>query len=300
MEWLNYHHLLYFWVVAREGGQKPASKLLRLSPSTLSGQIRALEQSLGEPLFTRSGRRLALTDVGRVVYRYADEIFTLGRELVDTVKSKAPGRAARLQVGVTEVLAKLVVRRLLEPALHLPEPVQIVCHEDAHERLLARLAAHELDIVLADAPIPAGSSVRAYNHLLGECGVTFFGAAKHLGLRRGFPRSLDGAPMLLPTEGAPLRRALDQWFSTSGIRPNVVAEFEDSALLKVFGADGLGVFAAPSAVETAVKAQYGVRVLGRADAVRERFYAISVERRLKHPAVIAISAAARLEVFGPQ
>jgi LysR family transcriptional activator of nhaA len=299
MEWLNYHHLLYFWVVAREGGQKPASKLLRLSPSTLSGQIRALEDSLGEPLFARSGRRQVLTDVGRVVYRYADEIFTLGRELVDTVKHKAPGRAARLDVGVTEVLAKLVVRRLLEPALHLPEPVRLVCHEDSHERLLARLAAHELDIVLADAPVPVGSTVRAYNHLLGECGVTFFGAARHRGLRRGFPRSLDGAPLLLPTEGAPLRRALDQWFSASDIRPNVVAEFEDSALLKVFGADGLGAFAAPSAVEGAVTAQYGVRVLGRASAVRERFYAISGDRRLKHPAVIAISAAARLEVFGP-
>lgn len=300
MEWLNYHHLLYFWVVAREGGQAQAGKLLRLSPSTLSGQIRALEESLGEPLFTRSGRRLVLTDVGRVVYRYADEIFTLGRELVDTVKTKTPGRAARLQVGVTEVLAKLVVRRLLEPALHLPEPVQLVCHEDAHERLLARLAAHELDIVLADAPVPAGSTVRAYNHLLGECGVTFFCTPRHIGLRRGFPRSLHRAPVLLPTEGAPLRRALDQWFSSTGIRPDVIAEFEDSALLKVFGADGLGVFAAPSAVEDAVKEQYGVRALGRVDAVRERFYAISVERRLKHPAVIAISEAARLEVFAPQ
>jgi LysR family transcriptional activator of nhaA len=297
MSWLNYHHLLYFWTVAREGGLAPASKVLLLAPPTLSGQIRALEESLGEQLFSRQGRRLALTDVGQVAYRYADEIFSLGQELADAIKGRAPGRLAPLNVGIVDVVPKLIVRRLLEPALHLADPVRLVCHEDTYERLLTRLANHELDLVLADAPIPAGSTVRAYNHLLGECGVTIFGADGLASLRRGFPGSLDGAPFLLPLEGTLLRRSLDQWFAAVGVRPRVVAEFEDSALLKVFGHDGVGVFAGPSAVEREIRKQYGVQVLGRVAEVRERFYAISAERRLKHPAVIAISDSARLELF---
>lgn len=297
MEWINYHHLLYFWTVAREGGLTPASRVLRLAPPTLSGQIRALEESLGEKLFLRQGRGLVLTDVGHLVLRYADEIFTLGRELSAAVKGRAPGRLPPLKVGIVDVMAKLVVRRLLEPALHLSEPVRLVCHEDTYERLLGRLAAHELDLVLADAPLPPGSAVKVYNHLLGECSVTFFGAEKHASLRRGFPRSLEDAPILLPVESTHLRRSLDHWFSSLGVRPRIVAEFEDSALLKVFGHDGVGVFAGPSAVEREIKEQYGVQVLGRTDDVRERFYAISAERRLKHPAVVAISEAAKHEVF---
>lgn len=297
MEWINYHHLLYFWTVAREGGLAPASKVLRLAPPTLSGQIRALEESFGEQLFTRQGRRLVPTDVGQVVLRYADEIFSLGRELTFAVKGRAPGRLSPLRVGIADVVPKLVVRRLLEPALHVADPVRLVCHEDAYDRLLARLAVHELDLVLADAPLPPGSTVKAYNHLLGECGVTFFAAEALASLRRGFPRSLDGAPILLPIEGTLLRRALDQWFSSAGLRPRLVAEFEDSALLKVFGQDGVGVFAGPSAVEREIVKQYGVRVLGRTAEVRERFYAISVERRLKHPAIVAISDAAKHGLF---
>lgn len=298
MEWLNYHHLLYFWVVAREGGLVPASKILRLARPTLSGQIRALEDSLGEKLFTRSGRRLVLTDVGQMVYRYADEIFTLGREMMDTVKGRGSGRPTRLDVGVADVVPKLVVRRLLEPALHLPGEVRLACHEDTHDRLMARLAVHELDIIIADAPVPAGSTVRAYNHLLGECGVTVFGAPQYAPLKAEFPKSLNGAPMLLPVEGTPLRRSLNQWFASVGITPNVVAEFEDSALLKVFGGDGVGLFISPTAVEREVERQYGTVVLGRVETVRERYYAISAERRIKHPAVVAICEAARLELFG--
>lgn len=298
MQWLNYHHLLYFWVVAREGGLVPAGKVLRLSHSTLSAQIHALEDQLGEKLFEKSGRKLALTELGRVALSYADEIFGLGREMVEVVKGKAPGKVLRLGVGVVDVVPKLVVRRLLEPALTLALPVRIVCREDRYDRLLADLALHELDIVISDAPVPAGSHVRAYNHLLGETSITFFGTSSLVrAVKREFPRSLHGAPMLLPLPGSPLRRALDQWFQRQGVQPRVVAEFEDSALLKVFGGDGLGIFAAPSVVEREVSAQYGVAAIGHTNAVRERFYAISGERRLQNPAVVAISDAARQQLF---
>jgi LysR family transcriptional activator of nhaA len=298
---LNYHHLRYFWVVAREGGLAAAGKVLRLSHPTLSAQIHALEDQLGEKLFTRVGRRLALTELGRTAFRYAEEIFSLGRELVDEVQGRSGGKPLRLEVGVAEVVPKQVVRRLLEPALGLPDPVRLVCHEASQEELLAELSRHALDIVIADAPVPTGSSVRAFNHLLGETGVSFFGTRSLAkACQPGFPGSLEGAPMLLPLEGLTLRRALNQWFDRHRLRPRVVAEFEDSALLKAFGADGLGVFTAPTVVEREVAAQYGVQVLGRTEEVRERFYAISVERRLKHPAVVAISDAARHRLFaGP-
>lgn len=295
---LNYHHLRYFWAAAREGGVTRASQKLNISQPTVSAQIRALERTLGARLFARSGRRLVLTDVGRAVYRYADEIFGLGRELVDTVKG-AGGRAApRLTVGLANVVPKLVAYRLLEPALALDPPVQIVCVEDKPERLLAELALHELDLVLSDSPVGPGLSVRAYNHVLGESGIAIFGtealAAKH-GAR--FPRSLDGAPFLLPTPGTALGRSLEEWFDAQGVRPHVVGQFEDSALLQVFGRAGRGLFAAPMAVEAEVRRQHGVRRIGVVESVRERFYAISVERRLKHPAVVAISGAARRTLF---
>lgn len=296
MEWLNYHHLLYFWVVAREGGLVPAGKVLRLSHPTLSAQVHALEERLGEKLFVKVGRKLELTEMGRVVYRYAGEIFSLGSELLDTVKGRSTGKPQRLAVGIVDVVPKLVVQRLLQPALALAEPVRLVCQEDSHERLLAELALHSLDVVISDEPVTAGGNVRAYNHLLGDTGVTFFAtndlAHAH---RRHFPQSLHGAPMLLPLENLTLRRSLNQWFDRHHVQPRVVAEFEDSALLKVFGAEGRGIFAAPSVVEDEVKVQYRVEVLGRAPEVRERFYAISVERRLKHPAVVALTQGARDE-----
>jgi LysR family transcriptional activator of nhaA len=293
VEWLNYHHLLYFWLVAREGGLGPAARILRLQRPTLSAQIHALEESLGQELFRRVGRGLVLTDVGRAVYRYADEIFALGRELQAAVKGGALGaRDLRLNVGVADVVPKLVVRRLLAPVWTLAQPVRLVCFEDTHERLTAQLAAHELDVLIADAPLPPAAPVRAYNHLLGESAVALFGAARFAALKRGFPRSLDGVPMLLPLEGAPLRRAIDQWLEATGVRPHIVAEFEDSALLKAFGQSGVGVFAAPAAVEKEVARQYGVMRLGRLAGVNERFYAISAERRIQHPAVAAIQRAA--------
>jgi LysR family transcriptional regulator, transcriptional activator of nhaA len=298
MEWVNYHHLLYFWVVAREGGLVPAGKVLRLSHPTLSAQIRALEAKLGEKLFTKVGRKLALTDIGRVVFRYAEDIFTLGREMMDAVQDRSTGRPLRLDVGVANVVPKLIVRRLLQPALGLAQPVRLVCYENTNEKLLADLALHSLDIVISDAPVPSGSSVRAFNHLLGETGISFFGS-KPLAqtYKRGFPQSLNGAPLLLPLESLTLRRSLNQWFEKNSIQPRVVAEFEDSALLQAFGADGAGIFCAPTVVEKEVMHQHGVLLLGRAPQLRERFYAISVERRIKHPAVVAISDAARLELF---
>ncbi len=299
MEWLNYHHLLYFWTVARLGSVSGAAVELRLAQPTISGQIRALEDTLGEKLFHRVGRCLALTEAGRVAFRYADEIFTLGREFMDAIRGRPTSRPLPLAVGVADAVPKLIAYRLLEPVLRLPEPIRLVCREDRTDRLLADLAVHSLDVVISDSPVGPTVKVKAFNHLLGECGITFFGAAKLAAAhRRGFPRSLDGAPMLLPTEGTALRRSLDQWFATLDVRPLVTSEFEDTALLKVFGQEGAGIFPGPTAIENEIRRQFGVSVVGRTDAVQERFYAITVERRLKNPAVAAISAAARERLFG--
>lgn len=298
MTWLNYHHLLYFWTVAREGGLVPAARALRLSHPTLSAQIHALEDELGEQLFTRVGRKLELTEMGQVVFRYADEIFALGRELVETVQGRSTGRPLRFVVGVVDVVPKLFVSRLLEPLRTLAEPVSLVCREGPYERLLAELATHALDLVVSDAPVPAGSHVRAYHHLLGETGVTLFGTpALARRYRDGFPGSLAGAPVLLPLEHLPLRRALDQWLDRLGTTPRVVAECEDSALLKVLGGTGLGLFPASTVLASEVASRYGVEALGLCEGVQERFYAISVERRLKHPAVVALTEAARQRLF---
>ncbi len=301
VSWLNYHHLLYFWTVAREGGLVPAARALHLSHPTLSAQIHALEDELGEQLLTRVGRKLELTEMGQVVYRYADEIFALGRELVHAVEGRSTGRPLRFEVGVVDVVPKLIVSRLLEPLRTLGEPTVLVCREGSYERLLGELATHALDLVVSDAPVPAGSHTRAYHHLLGETGVTLFGT--HALVRRyrdGFPGSLAGAPILLPLEHLPLRRSLEQWFDRLGITPSVVAECEDSALLKVLGGTGLGLFPAPTVLGPEVSARYEVEPLGVVDGVQERFYAISVERRLKHPAVVAITEAARQRLFAAE
>ncbi len=294
MEWLNYHHLLYFWLAAKEGGVTQAAAELRLAQSTVSAQIRQLEHVLDERLFRREGRRLVLTDVGRTVYRYAEEIFGLGRELLDVVRDRPTGRPLRFNVGIADQVPKLIAHRLLRPALALDMPVRMVCHEGKTQALLGELAVHQLDVVITDAPLGSDTNVRAFNHPLGECTVTIFGTAPRAkAVKRGFPTSLAGAPLLLPTVGTVLRRTLDQWFDARDIRPNVVAEFEDSSLLTVFGQGGLGLFPGPTALERDICKQYGVTVAGRLRDVRERFYAISVERRLRHPAVVAVSEAAR-------
>jgi LysR family transcriptional activator of nhaA len=298
VEWLNYHHLLYFWAVAREGSIARASATLRLAQPTLSTQIRTLEQALGEKLFERRGRGLVLTETGRLAYRYADEIFALGRELLDVVKGRSPGRPLRFSVGVSDVVPKLVAHRLLEPAMRVAEGVRIVCHEDHLDALLARLALHELDLVISDAPIGPQLKVRGFSHALGECGVLVFGAPRLAAAhRRGFPGSLDGAPMLLPTEGSVLRRSLDAWLAQRGLRPLVIGEFEDSALLKTFASQAAGLFAGPAAIEREICAQYGVKTLGPLEGVSEQFYALSAERRISHPAVRAITEAARGALF---
>lgn len=294
MDWLNFHHLRYFWAAAREGSVTQASRILHISQPTVSAQIRELEEALGERLFMRQGRSIALTEIGRVVYRYADEIFGLGRELMGAVKGRPLDGPVRLTVGVADAVPKLVAYRLLEPALHSAEAMRIVCYEDRLEKLLAELAVHALDVVIADAPAAPATKVRAFNHLLGESGIAFYGtpdlAKKY---SRGFPASLAGAPILLPTPNATVRRAIDHWLDARDIRPRIVGEFEDSALMKAFGQTGLAVFPAPEAIEAEVRSQYGVERVGRLDGVAERFYAISVERRIKHPGLVAISGAAK-------
>jgi LysR family transcriptional activator of nhaA len=299
MEWLNYHHLLYFWVVAREGSIVKASKELRLAHPTISGQIHRLEEVLGEKLFVRSGRSLSLTESGRVAYRYANEIFSLGREFVDTLRGRTSGRPLRLTVGVADVLPASLVRRFLEPAFALSQSVHVICRADKSvEEFLADLALHRVDVVLADGPPGAGVAVRAFGHLLGECGTTFFASPDMAAsLRKRFPASLDGAPFLMPGAPSMVRRALEQWFDTHDIRPRIVVECDDSALAKDFGETGMGVFATPTVIEAEVRRHYRVRVVGRAPAVQQQFFAISVERRIKHPAVVAISEAARHDIF---
>jgi LysR family transcriptional regulator, transcriptional activator of nhaA len=297
VEMLNHHHLFHFWTVVREGGVTRASEKLHVSQPTISGQLRELEEALGEKLLARSGRTVVLTDIGRTVYRFADEMLSLDRELLEAVKGR-PIRPGRLAVGVAMVVPKLVAYKMLEPALQLPEPIQLDCVHERPERLLAELAIYGLDVVLADAPAPPAVKVRAYSHLLGECAVSAFGterlAAAH---RRGFPRSLDGAPFLLPSDDSALRPSLEEWFQKHRIRPRVVGTFEDSALLDAFGQAGAGLFVMPAAIEAELRRQYRVRVVGRLDSVRQRFYAITVERKLRNPAVIAISERARA-LFG--
>ncbi|NLX98397.1 MAG: transcriptional activator NhaR [Rhodopirellula sp.] len=298
MEWLNYHHLHYFWVVAREGSILRACEKLLVSQPTVSTQIRKLEKSLGEKLFARVGRNLVLNDAGRTVYRYADEIFSLGQEIPDAIRGKSSLHELKLVVGVADVLSKLIAYRLLEPALRLSEPVYFTCRDGKAEELLADLAVHRLDLVLSDTPVTPTIRVRAFNHLLGECGISIFGtAALARRYRRNFPQSLNGAPMLLPTENTSLRQVMDQWFQSQGIRPAAAAEFEDSALLKVFGEAGLGLFPAPTVIEREVQQQYRVRTAGRIESAKTHFYAISTERKLRHPAVKAISEAARGSLF---
>jgi LysR family transcriptional activator of nhaA len=298
MEWVNYHHLLYFWMVAREGGLAPAGKVLRLSQSALSGQINSLQQALGQPLFERRGRKLELTETGRLVFRYAEEIFGLGREMLDAVRGRPTGRPARLVVGISDVVPKLLVRQLLAPAFRQEQKLALVCMEDRYDRLLAELAGHTIDVVIADAPVPPDARVRAFNHLLGTSSVTLVAPPSLApALRRAFPGSLDGAPLLVPLVGATLRRQLDSYFEDRGVRPEIVAEAEDSALLKAFAADGMGALFVPTVIVDVVTKRYGLQAVAEVPEIVERYYAISGERRLVHPAVVAIRAAARADVF---
>jgi LysR family transcriptional regulator, transcriptional activator of nhaA len=296
MEWLNYHHLLYFWTVARTGSISAASKELRLASPTISNQIRKLEDNLGEELLRRSGRKLVLTDKGRIAMRYADEIFSLGQEFTSTMKERPTGRPLRFCVGIADVLPKVIAFRLIEPALRSHTPVHLICREDRPDHLLADLAVHEVDVILSDAPASPAANIRAFNHLLGECGVSFFAPKKLAFLKNGFPRSLDGAPFLIPLDNTALRRDLDEWFHSQNLRPMVVGEFADLALLEVFAEEGFGVFAVPTVMEEQMR-HYGFHKIGATTKINVRFYAISVERQVRHPAVVAVCEAARNSLF---
>jgi len=298
MEWLNYHHLLYFWSVAKHGSISKACEELRLAQPTVSAQLRALEGALGEKLFVRSGRQLALTEMGRIVLRYAEDIFSLGQDLLNTVKGRGSGKPIRLAVGIADAVPKLLASQLLKSAFNVPHATRILCWEDKLDRLLADLAIHGLDLVIADTPAPPNIKVQAYNHVMGESGVTLFATARMATrYRRNFPRSLESAPMLLPTSNAMLRRLLDDWFVRKCIHPNIVGEFEDSATLKAFGQEGHGLFPGSSVMEKEICRQYQVGIVGRMDTIKQRFYAITVERRLKHPAVLAIFEGARQDIL---
>ncbi len=295
---MNYKHLHYFWNVAKMGGVTRASERLHLTPQTISGQLSLLEETLGEKLFNRTGRGFELTETGRLVLSYADEIFTLGQELEEALLHSPTGRPLQFRVGVTDAVPKSVAYQLLEPAMAVADPPRIVCREGKVTDLLAELAVHRLDIVIADGPIPNTVDVRGFNHLLGESGITFFAtvglAQRYSG---AFPGCLDGAPLLLPGEDVAIRPKLTHWLRERQIHPRIIGEFDDGALMKAFGQAGVGVFPAPTAIAEQVMRQYDVVAIGATNEVVEQFYAISVERKLTHPAVVAISRAARQELF---
>ena len=295
---INYKHLHYFWVVAKEGSIVRAGERLHLTPQTISGQLSLLEENLGEALFNRIGRNLELTETGRLTLGYADEIFSLGSELEDVVRNLPGGRPLVFKVGVADVVPKSIAYRLLAPSLTLEDPVRIVCRENNIDSLLAELALHKIDLVISDGPIPSDVNVRGYNHQLGECGISFF-AIPELAktLSDNFPHSLKGAPLLLPSEHTVVQARLLKWFDTLHIHPHIVGEFDDSALMKAFGQAGTGVFIAPTPIAAEVEKQYNVVVIGATDEVREQFYAISVERKISHPAVAAITETAREWLF---
>ncbi len=299
MNFLNYHHLYYFWVVARKGSIKEACEELHVTQPTVSSQLRELEEALGQKLFFRRPRHLLLTEVGQLAFRYAEEIFSLGQEMTNALKGQMPDHSIQLTVGIIDSIPKMIVYELLEGALKSELPTRIVCEEGKLEHLLAELALHRLDLVLADVPVPPTLHIQAFNHFLGESGVLLFvtpDLAKTY--RKNFPNSLHGAPVLLPKSHSTLRRGLNGWFALHDLTPNVIGEFEDSAMQKAFGHAGLGIFPGSSIMKKEICRQYEVLVVGEVDNVREQFYAHTIDRRLKHPAVIAISKLAKQHTFG--
>ncbi|MCA9624897.1 MAG: LysR family transcriptional regulator [Myxococcales bacterium] len=298
MAWLNYHHFYYFYVVAREGGFAAAARKLHLAHPTLSKQVRQLEDMLGKRLFERRGRSLELTAAGHRAYGYAHEIFTMGDEFF-RAEAKGESTRPRTVVGVTAALPKLITRELLLPAYEAVSDLHLIVVEDDHDRLLTRLALHELDLVLADAPVPPNSSIRAFNHILGSSGLSFLAAPElcaELSERAEFPQSLHEAPMLLPARGTAIRRVFEPWLDRHGLAPRIVAEMDDLALIKAFGQSGRGVFFAPTIVEADVMATFSVELLGRTDELREQFIAITMQRRLVNPVVVAVCDSAKRQL----
>ena len=298
MSALNYKHLHYFWVVAKSGSIARAAEQLHLTPQTISGQLSLFEEIQGEQLFRKNGRNLELTEAGQLVLSYAEDIFALGQELEEVLHHRPTERTLQLRVGVSDALPKAVAYRLLEPALKLPQTLRINCREGKLESLLADLATHKLDVVMSDSAMPPTVNVRGYSHLLGECGISFFATSSLLEqYATAFPGNLEGAPLLLPGEDAALRSRLLQWLDQRNIHPRIAGEFDDSALMSAFGQAGAGFFAAPTVIADMVVRQYDVCVVGQTDDIREQFYAISVQRKLTHPAVLAISRAAQQEAI---
>jgi LysR family transcriptional activator of nhaA len=298
MDWLNYHHLFYFWVVAREGSIARAKSRLHLAQPTISAQLKALEKSLGVKLFSRDGRRMVLTDMGRMVLKYADEIFTIGRELMATVNERPVHRPLRFVVGVSQVVPMALVDELLKPIWRAGAEMVLACREGKLPELLAALSTHEMDVVIADQPADPSIKVKAFSHQLGECGISFLGSEAFTKLRKRFPHSLNGLPILLPGEATSTRRILEDWFESLRIHPKVQGEFDDVDLLQIFGRRNLGVFPVPSVIEKEICQQFKLLVIGRTTEIHQRFFAISVERRLVHPALIALLETARNKIFG--
>ena len=298
MEWLNYHHLRYFWTVARKGGVRKAAEELHVSQPSISAQLRLLEESLGQKLFRRSGRNLVLTETGQLVLNYADEIFSAGRELMNAVKQRPGKHPVRVNIGLTDAFPKLIAFQILRAAFRSEAAVHMICREGEIGPLVSHLQAHRLDIVLADEPASSALKAKTFNHRLGRSGVTFCAvpslAAK---LRRNFPQSLDGAPALLPTQNMGMRAALETWFDSKAIRPRLVGEFEDSALMDVCSTGGRGFTAVHTVVDRAALKHFGLRVIARVDECGTDFYAITAERRVKHPAAVAITEHAYSSVF---
>ena len=298
MRHLNYNHLFYFWSVSREGSIAKASEVLHITPQTISGQLKLLEDSVGENLFHRNGRRLSLTETGQTVNLFADEIFTLGAELSQRVRSKSTGISTDLNIGILNSIPKLIALRTIKPSLELEEDIKAICREGNLEDLLSDLAVHRLDLILSDRPIPTGLNVKAYSHKLGESKIGFFVTQSELtNYVKNFPNSLTNAPILLPTATNELRRSLNDWFDQHNITPKIIAEFDDSALLKAFAKQGIGVFPAPLAISEQIETMYNCKLIGAADSLKETYYAISPERKLKHPGVITITEYARENIF---
>jgi LysR family transcriptional regulator, transcriptional activator of nhaA len=298
MEWLNFHHLRYFWTVARRGSVRKAAEELRVSQPSISAQLGLLEEALGEKLFQRSGRNLVLSEMGQLVLSYADEIFSAGRELLSAVKQRPSSRALRLNVGMTDSLSKLIAFEILKPAFHFPQPVHIICRQAEIGPLVNRLQAHRLDIVLADEPASSSLKTRTFNHKLGRSGVTFCAVPAIANkLRPNFPRSLHQAPALLPSENMGMRGALEKWFDANDLRPRLVGEFEDSALMEVAASGALGFTAVHTVVDSAALKHYGLKVIAKVEECGSDFYAITAERRLKHPAAAAITEHAYSQLF---
>lgn len=298
MQALNYKHLYYFWIVCKSGGVIRASERLFLTPQAISGQIKALEEQIGTPLFRRDGRQLALTDMGRLVQSYADEMFSIGEELQEAITQGPQGVAQEFRVGIGDMVPKTVAFELLQPALQLDYPLRLICREGRLINLLGDLATHKLDLVLADRPLPTEANIRGFNHLLGESSLSVLGTAELCQQWNGqFPQALNNAPFLLPSADAVIRPRLEAWLERAHIRPRIVAEFDDGALLKAFGKSGAGFFVVPSVLAQTICHEYQVAFRGEISELKEQFYAISVQRQLRHPAVIAVTERARHELF---